>query len=159
MASPTTESPRRMPPPAPRAETPSQPPPNPPEALGSALLEDESEQAEAARQPIVRNKEVIAGFARAVASLQGAIPADWADRDRAARVIASKIPRITLARLVVFCREQKVDLSVVAARVLTDAFATEPGLLEMTPEEAAEEGMALIQSMWPQGAFQPRVKV
>jgi hypothetical protein len=67
--------------------------------------------------------------------------------------MAMAIPRLTVARLIVWNREQGQDLAVVAARVLTDVLATEPGLLELTPGEAAEEAAALIQTMWPQGAF------
>ncbi len=101
----------------------------------------------------------IAGFVRAIESLQGAVPAVWNDRSGAAEILANSIPRLTTARLIVFCRDSKQDLAVVAARVLTDMFATEPGLLELTPEEAAQEGSALMQQMWPQGAFQPKVVV
>lgn len=101
----------------------------------------------------------IEGFKRAIISLQGGVPAVWSDREKAATILALSIPRLTTARIIVYCRDSKQSLEVMAARVLTDMFATEPGLLELTPEEAAEEGSALMQTMWPQAAFQPRVVV
>lgn len=104
----------------------------------------------------LRLQPFIAGFVRAISTLQGAVPAVWSDRDKAASILAHSIPRLTTARLIVYCRDTHQDLEVVAARVLSDMFATEPGLLELVPEEAAVEGSALMQQMWPQAAFVPR---
>lgn len=104
----------------------------------------------------VRNAEIISGFTRAIGALQGAVPAAWGDRQHVASLLAERIPRITVARLIVWCRESGMDLANVSAKVLTDTLATEPGLMELKPEEAAEEAMSLIQSMWPQAAFAPR---
>lgn len=106
--------------------------------------------------PSLRNAAVVAGFTRAVQALQGGIPAAWRDADHVARVLADGVPRLTVARLIVWCREQQQDLAVVAAKVLTDVLATEPGLMELGPAEAAEEGAALVQAMWPQAAFMQR---
>lgn len=101
----------------------------------------------------------IEGFKRAIITLQGGVPGVWADREKAATVLALSIPRLTTARLIVWGRDSGQSVAVMAARVLSDMFATEPGLLELTPEEAAEEGATLMQTMWPQAAFQPRVIV
>ena len=108
---------------------------------------------------LARISPFIAGFRRAIETLQGAVPAVWGDREKASTVMAASIPRLTAARLIVWGRETGQSVEVMAARVLSDMFATEPGLLELTPEEASQEGAALMQSMWPQGAFQPRMVV
>ena len=104
----------------------------------------------------VRNAAIAQGFSRAIGLIQGGVPALWSDRDHSASILADRIPRITVARMIVYCREQKLSLETISAKVLTDALATEPGLMELSPDEAAEEGMPLIQSMWPQAAFAPR---
>ena len=102
------------------------------------------------------NTDIASGFLRAIKSIQGAIPAAWGDQQEVARTLAASVPRLTVARLIVWCRENKQPLEVVAAKVLTDALSTEPGLMELTPHEAAEEGVALIQSLWPKGALMQR---
>ncbi len=100
--------------------------------------------------------QIVAGFVRAIQSLTGAIPAAWGDHEGAAMAFAVCVPRLTAVRLVVWCRENAMQLEVVAARVMSDTLATEPGLLELSPVEAAEEGAALLQSLWPKGAVMQR---
>ncbi len=101
----------------------------------------------------------VEGFKHALEQQQGAVPFAWNDREKASIVMAESIPLMTAARLIVYARDTKQNLPIMAARVLTDMFAREPGLLELTPEEAAQEGAMLMQSMWPQAAFQQRVVV
>ncbi len=130
------------------------PPVSPPAPTSAPLAPSQFAEQEARASSSVDRTHIIAGFARAISTTQGGVvPANWMDAEASAKVLAERVPRLTVARLLVWARDHGQDLSVVAARVLTDALTTEPGLMELSPEEAAEEGMALIQQMWPQGAF------